>query len=300
MDTNLCQYSKIPLTLPSHLRLFLLSKNEADQDHLDEILDNLKVDSRISITNLCEAKIDQFLTLIPLCNMSAAEKELAVRTNSILYIEIQITPDSIFDAFWKLLEVASELNEIFEDSMVVDLEQGVVVNLNSQYFEIPSNKMPLARDYLTVKAFESEDKKTLFLISEGMIRFGLDEIELPHIPYNLGADGAYLIRTVAQYLFARLKHVEPHTKFLRIERILEIPTEYLEYDNPDFQELDLTIPSIRLESISDGGSTTSKIQPASNGEDYCGWLLEIITSIKLQRTRIGLMKESISKEMVSN
>src|SRR5262249_10258305 len=141
------------------------------------------------------------------------------------------------------------------------------------------NGIPLAGTFLTVKAYQRESSNKFFLCTEGMVRFGLPELTLTEVPSNLGADGAYLLRTIAQYIWTKLENIHPEQPYLSIDETNEISAVYCEFNNPAFHAApEMTIP-FALEVFESKHETLLVLRPPSGYDDYYDWFLSVTESI---------------------
>lgn len=287
-------YSKIPLKHPASFHLFLLAMEPVSvvEQSIKALAKNSILLTNIEIVPLRSTDMDRFFEVLDLCNLSEAEQELTSRAQAVISISSNVGNSSKFDSFWQVRKAACLIEQHLDSPcIVIDIEQGNTVSSTTLSLEELSG-IPLARDYITIKAYEGENENTYYITSEGMVRFGVPEIALSEIPCNLGADGAYLIRTVAQYLLTKIQHTRKNQDCLRLSSELKIPADYCEYNNPNFHGINECLSPIQLTVEDKEYDQLIMIEPTEEYEEYYDWLMEIIESINEKRTKVHWLEVS--------
>ncbi|MBX9694879.1 MAG: hypothetical protein K2Z81_21000, partial [Cyanobacteria bacterium] len=251
--------------------------------------------SQMTINPLSAGERSLIFEILDRFDLSEAKKLICRRSKAILSISAK-NAGSIFSSFWACQFVAWELSQ-WIDCLIVDLHQGSARSSANPVCHQHWKGIPLTGTFLTVKAYPVQDG-CYRLQTEGMSRFGLPELHLDKIPANLGSDGAYLLRSVAQYLWAKMEHVHPEQDSLTLASNLEISPEFFEYDNPLFQALGGAGIPIRLQCSSRLSEPTLEVLPTSRYRDYYDWLISVIQIIRDYRIKAQLKKETGSVDQV--
>ncbi len=245
--------------------------------------------SQISIGPLAAGERNLIYEILDRFDLSEAKKLICRRSKSVLSISAKNT-GSLFSSFWACQFVAWELSQ-WVDCLIVDLHQGSVRSSANPVCHQHSNGIPLTGAFLSVKAYPMQDG-SYHLRTEGMTRFGFPELQLKQVPANLGSDGAYLLRTIAQYLWTRMEYLHPEQEYLTLASELQIATEFFEYDNPLFKELGGAGIPIRLECDSKSSDVTLEVLPTSLYRDYYDWLISVIQMIRDYRIKAHQLKNA--------
>lgn len=263
---------KIPVQIPASFSFYVLSVNKIR-------LQNSRITS--TTTYLTEnRKADLLVNEIAEEELSSVEKELLYRAESLLKIEHPIEGD-LLSALKQTLEEALYLAD---QNPVLDMEQGPRLLLASML----EKQQPLsAATILRIRAQENEGFE---LATRGLKRFGLPELSLSDIPPNLGADAAYLLRTIASYLVIRLDmSLAGDYLYLSVgaDEDVNIPVSCCEIDNPLFQKRDDCLPGIRISLKKDlENGHYLEIGEASGYEDKIDWFIDIVARLRDVRSEI--------------
>lgn len=261
---------KVPILRPDSFSFYILSVNKERLHH-----------SRISSTKtfLTERARQELMAEIAEEELSSVEKELLMRAETILKIEKPIHGE-LFSTLKQTLEEAVYLAD---RNLVLDMEQGARLLV-----DLLDTDQPLsAGTILRIRAY----KKDCFeLFTSGMKRFGLPELALSDIPVNLGADAAYLMRTIASYLVVRMD-VSPAGEYLYLlpgsDEDLQIPVSCCELDNPLFKTRTDYLPGIRLRLMDDREKLPyMEISEPSGYEDKIDWFIDIVARLREIRSDI--------------
>jgi hypothetical protein len=246
-----------------------------------------------------EAESERFLECLDFCNLSEAETVFCRRAQSIFNITSTRNSSAFFDPFWACQAVAHDLNQAL-DSTVIDLHQGSIVTTDSGSRPQEAFGIPLTEAYLTVKAYPAAGlPNTYNIYTEGMSRFGLPELKLPDLASNLLNDGAYMIRTIAQFLWSRLEHIHPEQPYLEINAELEIPTEFCEYGNVDFHTVKGDSLPVSLEVILGENETILVVKHPEKYDDFYDWFLSVNEAIRELRLSIQNLQLSDDRVVIS-
>lgn len=289
--------TKVPVNTPINFQLFILSSTNKFEleSSINQFVRSEHIRRKdfplVEVGTLAEIDKDRFFQVLSMCNLSSTEMALADRLDSVVKLSLPVMDNKIFESFFELRKAAMDISQILEDTnMVIDLDQGVTV---SPILENIANLkgVPLARDYVTIKAYEGINQKTYVLESEGLVRFGLPEIALHEIPDNLGSDGAYLIRTVAQFLLSKLESWDNDMGFITVNEDVTIPCDYCEINNPHFLGVNEKLSAITLRMDEDSHNSLMYLEPCSDYDDYYDWLMEILDSVTQSRTKAHWIEE---------
>lgn len=261
---------KIPVLRPDSFSFYVLSVNKERLHH-----------PRISSTTtfLTEKVRQELMAEISEEELSLAEKEMLTRAKTILKIEKPIDGELLST----LKQTLEEAVYLADKSLVLDMEQGarLLVDL------LDTNQPISAGTILRIRAY----KRDCFeLFTSGMKRFGLPELALSDIPVNLGADAAYLMRTIASYLVIRMD-LSPARDYLYLlsgsNEDLQIPVSCCEIDNPLFQTRTDYLPGIRLRLMDDREKLPYlEIGEPSGYEDKIDWFIDIVARLREIRSDI--------------
>jgi hypothetical protein len=280
---------QIPLNNP-HFNLMFLSMESVSEtkaavqsainyEDNDKALPVVK-DSSIKAVELSQCATERFFTNLTRCNLSEVQNAFCQRAKTVFSISAVRNSSSFFAPFWACHAIAQELADSL-DAIVVDMHQGNIVTTDGELNEQKaSNGVPLTAAFLTIKAYPKENAPNRFyLYTEGMTRFGLPELNLPEVPSNLAADGAYLLRSIAQFLWSKLEKIHPEQPCLSMESELEMSAVYCEYGNPAFHAApELMIP-FALEVFNSIHETVLVVRQPKLYDDYYDWLLSVIESV---------------------
>ncbi len=282
----------IPLNNPQFNLMFLSMESSSDtmcsaaaiiDSHNSESAKNDS--SKTKISKLEGAHEEQFFTNLQQCNLSEVQNAFCNRAKTVLNISAVRTGSSFFAPFWACHAIAEQLAESV-DSICVDLYQGNAFYGSSDMQQHRASDVPLAGTFLTVKAYPKGNSNKFFLCTEGMVRFGLPELTLTEVPSNLGADGAYLLRAIAQYLWSKLETVHPEQPYLTMDETTKMPAIYCELGNAAFHAADqLEIP-FALEVFQSKHETLLVVRPPAGYDDYYDWFLSVTESIVEHRLQI--------------
>ncbi|MDZ4836371.1 MAG: hypothetical protein SGJ27_21565 [Candidatus Melainabacteria bacterium] len=294
---------RIPFSNPQFNLIFLSmdSSNQtmlAAESIIDSYTEDKKDESDSKFWRLNSTDEKRFFNNLQHCNLSEVQTALCNRAQTVLNISSVRTGSSFFAPFWACHSVAEQLAELV-DSICVDLYQGNAFYASSEMQEHrAADNIPLAGTFLTVKAYPKGNSNKFFLCTEGMARFGLPELTLTEVPSNLGADGAYLLRAVAQYLWSKLENIHPEVPYFSINETIEMPAVYCEYGNPAFHEADhLAIP-FALEVFESKHETLLVVRPPAEYDDYYDWFLSVTESIVEHRLQIQRATTATSEEVL--
>lgn len=261
---------KVPVLRPDSFSFYVLSVNKERLHH-----------PRISSTTtfLTEKARQELMAEISEEELSLAEKEMLTRAKTILKIEKPIDGELLST----LKQTLEEAVYLADKSLVLDMEQGarLLVDL------LDTNQPISAGTILRIRAY----KRDCFeLFTSGMKRFGLPELALSDIPVNLGADAAYLMRTIASYLVIRMD-LSPARDYLYLlsgsNEDLQIPVSCCEIDNPLFQTRTDYLPGIRLRLMDDRENLPYlEIGEPSGYEDKIDWFIDIVARLREIRSDI--------------
>lgn len=283
-----CKTIQIPFKNPQ-FHLMLLSMDS-------HTVDVFGAKSSTTITTLNASDEKRFSEQLQHCNLSTVEKAFCQRAQSVMMISAVRTNSSFFAPFWECHTVARKLSTVM-DSIGVDLYQGNAFNPSMDLSQQNAYGVPLSETFLTVKAYQKESSNKFFLVTEGMSRFGLPELTLQEVPGNLGADGAYLLRTIAQYLWSKLDHIHPEQPYLSVEETTELPAVFCEWGNPAFHEADeLNIP-FALEVFESRVETLLVVRQPRGYDDYYDWFLSVTESIREHRLSIQRKSELAQQDL---
>ncbi len=262
--------------------------NKESKEHVSNVVQK----SSIVLSELKEQERKRFFTNLEYCNLSEVETVYCKRAQSILNVSATRNSAAFFDPFWACQTVARDISQVI-DSVVIDLYQGNVVTTGGDRVDQEAFGIPLTNAYLTVKAYPDEDAPNRYnLFTEGMSRFGLPELTLPNCSTNLLNDGAYLLRAVAQFLWAKLERIHPEQPFLELSKEFVIPTEFCEYGNPNFHAIKGPSIPLSLEVISDEHETILLLKQPSHYDDFYDWFLSVNEEILELRLNIQQLQNS--------
>jgi hypothetical protein len=282
----------IPFSNPQFNLMFLSMESATDTKQAIETILDSSIDqnkqcghSNSKIWKLSLADQERFFDNLQHCNLSEVQNAFCQRAQSVLNISAVRNSSSFFAPFWACHKIAEQLSESI-DSICVDLYQGTAFYASSEMQEHQKSEVPLSGTFLTVKAYPKENSNKFFLCTEGMARFGLPELTLTEVPSNLGADGAYLLRAIAQFLWSKLENIHPEQPFLTIDQSIEMPAVYCEYGNAAFHAAEqLNIP-FALEVFESKLETLLVVRPPAGYDDYYDWFLSVTESIVEHRLQI--------------
>lgn len=282
----------IPFNNPQFNLMFLSMESSADtMSAAEAVIDGLNQNKSKSdcakprVSKLDNAAEKHFFNNLQHCNLSEVQNAFCNRAKTVLNISAVRTGSSFFAPFWACHSIAEQLAESI-DSICVDLFQGNAFYGSSDMQQHRASDVPLAEKFLTVKAYPKGNSNKFFLCTEGMVRFGLPELTLTEVPSNLGADGAYLLRAVAQYLWSKLETVHPEQPYLTIDETTEMPAIYCELGNPAFHAADQMAIPFALEVFQSKHETLLVVRPPAGYDDYYDWFLSVTESIVEHRLQI--------------
>ena len=269
-----------------HMVVDSIYRNERDAEPIAEYMDGYLNWAQTSTKPLNSEERDFFFELLESCNLSEIERMVAMASKAVLRINAKRTSQSYFSSFWACHIAAQELSQ-WVDSMTVDLHEGTAVTSQAPVWHRHAKGIPLTGSFLTVVASPSETPHCYDLRTDGMSRFGLPELSLRMVPSNLGSDGAYLLRTVAQYLWSQLDNLHPEQDCLHVRDSLKISSKFCEYDNPKFQEDDEFLIPCRFEVEKENGDCVIELSQTDEFEDHLDWMIYLIQSIRDLRLRLA-------------
>lgn len=282
----------IPFNNPQFNLMFLSMESSNDtMSAAEAIIDRLNEgttrtnQSKPKISKVNGADEERFFTNLQQCNLSEVQNAFCNRAKTVLNISAIRTGSSFFAPFWACHSIAEQLSESV-DSICVDLYQGNAFYASSDMQQHKASDVPLAGTFLTVKAYPKGNSNKFFLCTEGMVRFGLPELTLTEVPSNLGADGAYLLRAVAQYLWSKLENIHPEQPYLTMDETTEMPAIYCELGNPAFHAADQMAIPFALEVFQSKHETLLVVRPPAGYDDYYDWFLSVTESIVEHRLQI--------------
>lgn len=279
----------IPFNNPQFNLMFLSmdSSNETMRavEAVNQGVSKDKNTSTPRVSKLDNADEKHFFTSLKSCNLSEVQNAFCNRAKTVLNISAVRTGSSFFAPFWACHSIAEQLAESV-DSICVDLYQGNAFYASSDMQQHKASEIPLAGTFLTVKAYPKGNSNKFFLLTEGMARFGLPELTLTEVPSNLGADGAYLLRAVAQYLWSKLENIHPEQPYLTVEETTEMSAVYCEYGNPAFHAANQMSIPFALEVFPSKHETLLVVRPPAGYDDYYDWFLSVTESIVEHRLQI--------------
>ena len=263
---------KIPVQRPTSFSFYGLSVNKGR-------LQNSRITS--TTTYLTETKrADLLVNEIADEELSLVEKELLLRTESVLKIERPVEGDLLSS----LKQTLEEALYLADQNPLLDMEQGPRLLLASMV----DRTTPLSA--ATILRIRAQENERFELATRGLKRFGLPELSLSDIPPNLGADAAYLLRTIASYLIIRLD-IAPAGENLYLSvgtnEEMKIPVYCCELDNPLFQTRDDYLPGLRISLKEDlEKNHYLEISEASGYEDKIDWFIDIVARLREVRSEI--------------
>lgn len=307
---------QIPLEFPESFQFLLFTSLEArDLKPLFKLLEGGEVEISC-IENAEKFRLKSALQNNEF-NLTAAETTLLKRAASVIIISIEnrkgsygesISTGEMVQNFKTLWEKTCELKQLLminRDSInaLFDLAQGRVI-IESK--SLDGTSTPPSGTFLTVKAYRqnllSSSRETT-LISEGLNRFGLPELALEAVPENLGADGAYLLRTVGQYILAHLaqfsesREAESSSpdRWLLLPGDISIESRFCEIENPDFEEENKSLIPLSLKLHETLDNVCLVKMPGQNNcdeeeryEDSLDWIIASVERIVEIRRSVHL------------
>lgn len=277
---------KIPLNTPDFSLMFLameqvkttratisdaLSTTSASRDNVCQVVKS----STIKATELPSFGRELFFDDLELCNLSELDRAFCRRASTVFNITAQRNSTSFFAPFWACHAFVEDLADKI-DSIIVDMAQGNIVTTNGADLDTDAFGIPLTATFLTIKAYPKENAPNrYFLCTEGMSRFGLPELNLPEVPSNLAADGAYLLRTIAQFIWSKMEHVHPEQPYLELDSEQSISAVFCEYGNAAFHAANEMLIPFALELFGSQTQPILVVHQPDGYDDYYDWFLSI-------------------------
>jgi hypothetical protein len=195
---------------------------------MDESLKFTCAHTRLILDPFTSSDIDEFYKMVDESELSDSEEKHCRNAQVIFPIFAEGTEGQSFYApFWTAYLAGHFWAEEMQ-SLLVDPYQKRAYVATDQFWRFQCDGIPLTHPFLAVKGFPDGDR--FMLVTNGMKRFGLPELELVDVPQEFGRDGAYLLRGIAQYIWNTIELTVPEQTCVLLDQELDISSACCEAD----------------------------------------------------------------------
>jgi hypothetical protein len=224
-----------------------------------EVDDALKFtcnNTKLVIDPFSAKDMDDFYKMVDESELSHDEENRCRNAKIVFPIHADGTEgQSFFAPFWTAI-LAGHFWSHEMQSILIDPYQKRSYDAQCEFWRWQCDGIPLTQSFLAVKGFPDGNDR-FKMITNGMQRFGLPELELLDVPQEFGPDGAYLLRGIAQYMWNTIELTVPEQSAILLDEDLDISSACCEADKFARYEIGGSIFPVGLRPVESGTNQTT-------------------------------------------
>jgi hypothetical protein len=267
-----------------------LRTNFQDWLYESEVEESIKyacLNTELFLEPFSAADLDEFYLALDESDITE-EEEIRCRNAQVVFpfFAEGSEEQSYFAPFWTAF-VAGYCYAAEMKPLLIDTTQGKAYEAETKFWQYQCEGVPLTHKFLAVKGVLDGLTNRYTLVTNGMARFGLPELELLDVPPECGQDGAYLLRGVAQYIWNGVDITVPEHQRIVLPEENDISSAFCEFDK--FARFDMEgsiLPIGFCWSETEPGGTRLSVVPTNEFALTDQWFGAIIGPLRDQRTSL--------------